>query len=78
MTEITVDVVLETLDSIVEEYGEDYEYDAYANRGCFYVGADGGPSCIVGHVLYRLDPELFKEIGHYEATHFNSFQGSTD
>jgi hypothetical protein len=45
---------------IVEEYGEDYVYP-HAGSSCVY--AEGGePSCLLGHIAYRLDRDLFNAL----------------
>lgn len=58
------------LKAAVEEKGESYTYPARIG-GCFY--EDGGqPSCIVGHVLYNLDPEMFQRVAEWEAVTKNT------
>ena len=58
--EITADDVIETLKQVVADKGEDYVYPlAGSGNGCVYA-VNGEPSCIVGHVVYRLAPDLFK------------------
>lgn len=61
LKEITVAMVLDTMDEVVAEYGEDYVYNGYDNVGreeggmnCAYLNSDGTPSCLIGHVLLRL------------------------
>lgn len=50
---IDVDVVLDVLQGIVDDFGEDYKYtDHYGS--CQYVDHSGEPACILGHVLSRL------------------------
>ena len=70
MTTLTVEQVSETLEEIVAEHGADYYYPQ-ANESCFYTERGPGgvtvPSCIVGHVVARLDPDTFKKIAVYEA-----------
>ena len=50
--------------------GEDYVYkripnDVSGSDGCLYA-VGGQPSCIVGHVLHTLDPEMFEKVADYE------------
>lgn len=41
----------------------DYVYDSPSGDAqCVYGDADGNPSCLVGHVIAKLDPEGFKEL----------------
>lgn len=54
------------LKAAVEEKGEDYTYPSTL-MGCFYQES-GQPSCIVGHVLYSLDPEMFQRVAEWEAS----------
>lgn len=69
MHEITVETVLSTMEEVVAEFGEDYVYvepgdpedDSY---GCLYAH-EGGPSCLIAHVLTRLDVPL-SELAEYE------------
>lgn len=74
MTTITKSIVIDTLRSIVEEYGQDYVYPA-AKTGdvCTYANSDGTPSCIVGHFISRIDPEGFKKVANMEASEGESF-----
>lgn len=61
--------VTAALKDIVAEYGEDYVYPA-AGATCTYSQPEDGklvPSCIVGHVIYRLAPEAFAVIADLEA-----------
>lgn len=78
-------VVAEILHTVVKEQGEDYIYvDPNGETGpsatCAYSTRDGGPSCIVGHVLLALDPDAFSLIHHTEHIEFggiNSFGAVT-
>lgn len=45
---------------LLEEFGEDYVYP-HAGGTCFYA-EDGKPSCLLGHIAARLDPELFEDL----------------
>lgn len=71
MSKITAIEVLEKFDSLVEKYGEDFIYEVpkYENdfgelvetNNCMYSNEDGTPSCIVGHVLSDVAPELYAD-----------------
>ncbi len=69
MTTLTVENVKATVEDLIEEFGADhvYEfpnrdpYDHTQNGVCVYQ-VEGKPSCIVGHVVARLNPEFFQEI----------------
>ena len=57
---LTAEAVHKTLEDIVAEYGEDY---IYTDDICQYGDPETGePLCIVGHVLYRLEPAAFRRI----------------
>lgn len=64
MTEVTVETVIKALEEVVAEKGEDYVYPN-AGAECLYA-IDGEPSCIVGHVIARLDPETFQQVVEFE------------
>jgi hypothetical protein len=69
---ITKDDVLRVTREIVAEYGEDYVYPN-ANLSCVYVER-GAPSCLLGHIAFRLDPELYestREIDRFGRDHNN-------
>jgi hypothetical protein len=59
--DINLERVVETAKMVVAERGEDYVYegpgDVRGNGMCRYVYRDQ-PSCLVGHVLYRLGVPL--------------------
>jgi hypothetical protein len=63
--------VLHTLDQVVFEFGEDFVYEKTVRKGqyadtaqCWYVTEDGTePSCLAGHVLYRLGVSLDRLAG---------------
>jgi len=60
------ETVKSTLEEIVSER-PDFEYDS--GYGCWYAERAGdqyAPSCGVGHVVYRLDPVLFKSLAEWE------------
>ena len=68
MTKITAKTALEAMRSIVKEFGGDYVYPGIENEECTYA-RDGAPSCIVGHIAARLDPELFQRMAIEEDEH---------
>lgn len=60
------EAISKTIHEVVAEYGEDYVYRSpEANSQCVYA-VGGSPSCLVGHVIARLDPESFKAISESE------------
>lgn len=69
------DEVIAVLKELVEEYGADHVY-SFRDAGCTY----GEPrdhtqaSCIVGHVLKRLEPDVFDLVVEAEATAIMSEQ----
>jgi len=65
MTKITAKTALEAMRSIVKEFGADYVYPAIGDEECAYARG-GAPSCIVGHIVARLDPDLFLQLGQME------------
>lgn len=66
----TSEQVLDAL-RIVVNGKEDYVYrsDHYL---CEYADNEGNPSCVVGHVVNHLDPELFKKLAQREKDTFES------
>lgn len=68
----TNEEVAEAVQMAVEEKGESYIYDEQNlhsetySMECVYANADDEPSCIVGHVLYALNPEAFKRVVEFE------------
>ena len=68
MTKITAKTALEAMREIVKEFGADYVYPAIEDEECTYA-RDGAPSCIVGHIAARLDPELFQRMATEEDEH---------
>lgn len=74
----TKDDVLKTLKEVVKGK-EDYIYKRperrakHGGNACFYTTPEGAPSCIVGYVIARLDPELLQEIKGYEDRNRQSF-----
>lgn len=71
MTVLTKDAVTEKLNGLLEAKGEGYVYPM-GGSGCFYAEPGGAPSCIVGHVIAALDPDLFKDVANAEG-----FQGES-
>ena len=64
-----VEETLAALKEAVAERGEDYVYQGdplSLNEACSYSTVAGAPSCIVGEVLARLTPDIFKSIHEYE------------
>ena len=53
--------VIKAMQEVVDEQGEDYEYESIGGA-CYYGDRDGNPSCIVGHVIHKLDPEAFDHV----------------
>ena len=68
MTKITAKTALEAMRAIVKEFGGDYVYPAIEDEECTYA-RDGAPSCIVGHIAARLDPDLFQRMAIEEDEH---------
>lgn len=69
MTEVlTWERTVAALREIIGEYGEDFVYQGQSGNQCtyrqrYYDGTYGAPSCIVGHLVAKLYPEVFKKIG---------------
>lgn len=71
-----VQEVVETLEAIVAEKGEDYVYEyvtvedeygvEFQVNDCTYTDQAGAPSCIVGHVLARLTPDKLERVREAE------------
>lgn len=60
----TKEEVMTALREVVAEKGSEY---VYPERVCRYAKVTGEPSCIVGHVIHKLDPEAFNKIAIAEA-----------
>lgn len=62
--------VLQVTREVVDEKGPGYFYETVARydkgAGCWYSDEKGNPSCLVGHVIQRLDPEAFQEVVEFE------------
>lgn len=61
----TLDQVLDAAREAVNEKGSDYIYKRVGD-GCTYSDTEGNPSCLVGHVIFKLDPEAFKKLAREE------------
>ena len=61
----TLEDVLNAAREVVAEKGEDYVYSG-PGGSCVYANEDGTPSCLVGHVIHRLDPNVFKHLAEKE------------
>lgn len=64
-TPFTLDQVLDAAREAVNEKGSEYIYPG-AGSACFYATYNEKPSCIVGHVIFKLDPEAFATIATAE------------
>lgn len=61
MVKFTKTAVLQALEEIVAEVGENYVYPGW-ETGCMYADeGDGEPACIVGRVIAKIDPNMFEE-----------------
>lgn len=69
MTFITDEQLNAAIEEVVAEKGENF---IYAKATCSYA-EDGQPSCIVGHVFAKVDPDLFAAVAAFEATREDSF-----
>lgn len=64
---IAKNAVVESLKEIVAEYGAGYVYQKpQPIDTCQYTNPDGSPSCLVGHVIARVNPEAFATIAATE------------
>lgn len=66
--------VLDAANKAIAEKGADYVYPRASTAGNGYGSKDGpvyaegdSPSCLVGHVIYALDPEAFAHLAAVEA-----------
>lgn len=71
----TFEQVLEATRAIVDERGHDFIYQQVVRYHeplgreipqCVYADDEGQPSCLVGHVIHRLDPEAFETLARRE------------
>ena len=64
---ITDEQVLDALIESLRERGPDFKYEKEEGlSNCTYSTADEEPSCLVGKVVHKLDPEAFREMAHRE------------
>jgi len=66
---LTREAVTAAIEKVVAEKGADYVYDR-EHGGCTYSEQTPEgvvPSCIVGHVIAKMDPELFQRVAEYES-----------
>lgn len=63
---ITYEDAARALDEAVKEKGADYLYEPPSGDVCSYSDREGNPSCIVGHVIAKLNPEAFQKIAENE------------
>lgn len=79
MVKFTKSAVLEALDEILAETGPDYVYPRAWQAGgsgtCVY-SDNGVPSCIIGRVIAKLDPELFEQVKDVEESRGSSWSVS--
>ena len=71
----TRDTVRQVFRDILEEYGWDNVYEGQNAKGeCLYF-KDGKPSCVVGHIIHRIDPDIGRSIAalEEELEHSESF-----
>lgn len=54
------------LRAALDKMGEDYVYENISGDNCVYA-VGGEPSCIVGHVLHALDPDMFEKVVQFES-----------
>lgn len=63
---ITYEDAARALDEAVNEKGTDFVYDPPSGDVCSYTDREGNPSCIVGHVIAKLNPKAFARIAEFE------------
>lgn len=74
MTNLTAETVTTALDELIAERGEDFTYEraeivypsGYVDKVYAYSNSDGTPSCIVGCVLAKVEPEAFQKLHNLE------------
>ncbi|WP_217181590.1 hypothetical protein [Streptomyces sp. AC495_CC817] len=66
-TYTNAEIVAAARDAVAEK-GAGYIYSNPSSHGpvCVYAALDGAPSCIVGHVLAKIDPEAFASVAEWE------------
>lgn len=61
--------VLQAMSEVVAEVGEDRVYQIPKGAyNCVYTD-NGEPSCLIGHVINKLDPEAFRELRRADAAY---------
>jgi len=66
----TNEQILEAAEAAVQEKGADYVYSSPGGTCVYAVATESGygPSCLVGHIVFRLSPEEFRELAIWDAT----------
>lgn len=85
MIKVDLEKARELIAQAVADKGANYTYksetrgsDPYSGPGCWYVEQDDvTPSCIVGHVVSYVAPELIGDIAEWESSEARS-HGDTD
>lgn len=62
MNKFTNAEIREALITSIEERGHDYQYSPPSGTTCVYADENGEPSCLIGMVIHKLDPEAFKAL----------------
>lgn len=71
MTQITFEAAIAAAQELA---GANSNFVYPAEDGCVYTDPKtAAPSCIVGHILKKLDPELFAQVVEFEREHGSSF-----
>lgn len=63
---ITIENATNVVKQLIEERGEDYRYRKAGDATVCKYAQHGEPSCVVGHVIAKLNPELFAEVAEAE------------
>ena len=75
MIELNLSRAVEIVDSLVEEFGEEYVYPpAKVGSACTYVKG-GAPSCLVGHILHEIGVPL-ERLRKADVACFGTSQGA--
>lgn len=72
----TLKQIIECAEQVVqgrEEFVYNVSKHSRFSAGYSYSTKEGAPSCIVGQIMYRLDPELFRRVAEYEEYGDESF-----
>ena len=66
----TNEQILEAAEAAIQEMGADYVYRPTVDGYVYAVITKNGPepSCLVGQIVFRLNPEDFKEVAIWEVT----------